>query len=883
MGLTKQFLWDFLRRNVGGLTVDALFLLAIPVNEILLPHLYGKIVSAIQKKSNFLRLISIAVGIILLVKLASNLHDLHNARFEPRLEAYIRERLVQQVLENHRGQHKEIPVGDLITYAARAPRVTMNWFTRIKDYILPYTFTFGVQALYFFRQDALLGLTLAVVMAVILLLLGAAPRTCSRSALQRDEIGSKVYRLIEELVNHMVPIFTSDKQQQELQGLRELEDQHVRANVKNVNCIVRLKMAALPILAVFLVTFVLRCTLLLRRGALQTAAFVSMFTMILTMTGTLNWLVDIMQDVVNDSSFLHYMNMDLQPPDRKGAGSSRANPAGSTPINSAGSCPVQGAASDAPSDAPSAALQVTRICIDLDGRPVLRDVTFQVAKGEQVAVVGEIGSGKSTLLRVLAGLLTPSSGCIYLHGRLMGPDEAGVAVSYVPQSAVLFNRTLYENLVYGNDVTRPELEAFLDSYGVLKEMNHFPLDDSVGKNGTRLSGGQRQLVWCVRAVMGRADVLLLDEPTASMSASAKQLLMRMLNASGKTAVIVTHDGVMKKFCTRNIQMQDGTGRHMFTTLVLGASILNATVYIGAYRYLYERGYHKSIRNIHGTSSGSMLGFMVALGLTPDQMRSVVVEETARLTVPRLNASRVMQIWRLKGFLSEDFRRRIMRGALRIAFPDMEDIDFQTLAKVTGRNLVVCGLNVSKGEVVHFSMDSHPSMSVLLAIDISSCIPVVFPPVYYNGDMYLDGGIINILPTDAVQDCPLSILALYTPLDPAPAPEQSSPPPTSTMLGLCTQMFRAVLMYKLLSNISMFQHTVRMRPRIEATVSDLLSDDRFHKAMSESAIRENDAEGYALLKQYIESAFPPVEQEQPGKSMQTVPLSAPNQSNDGNGC
>lgn len=534
MGLTKDFLWDFLRHNVGSLTIDALFLLAIPINEILLPHLYGKIVSAIQKKANFLGLISAAVSIILLAKLASNLHDLHNARFEPRMEAHIRERLVQRVLDNHRGQHKEIPVGDLITQLSRAPRVTMNWFTRIKDYILPYTLTFGVQALYFFRQDALLGLTLAVVMVVVLVMLGAAPRTCSSSAWLRDGIGSQVYRLIEELVNHMVPIFTSDRQAQELQGLHELEAQYTRANVKNVNCIVGLKMAALPVLCVFLVTFVVRCTRLLRGGLLKTSAFVSMFTMILTMTGTLNWLVDIMHDVVNDSSFLRYMNMDLK-------ATSPKDPPACKPRTDAG----------------VPALVVSGVHLDLEGRAVLRDVSMQVGAGEKVALVGEIGSGKSTLLRVVAGLLTPRMGCVYVHGAAASWEDLARLVSYVPQSAVLFNRSLYENLVYGNDVTRADLDAFLGTYSVMEEMNHFGLDESVGKNGTRLSGGQRQLVWCVRAIMGKADILLLDEPTASMSMSAKRLLMRMLNGSGKTAVIVTHDELMKKFCTRHIRMQEG--------------------------------------------------------------------------------------------------------------------------------------------------------------------------------------------------------------------------------------------------------------------------------------------------------------------------------------
>jgi ATP-binding cassette subfamily C protein CydCD len=175
-----------------------------------------------------------------------------------------------------------------------------------------------------------------------------------------------------------------------------------------------------------------------------------------------------------------------------------------------------------------------------------------VHRGQLAVVTGPSGSGKSTLLAVLLGFLRPRQGR-YTLGTAGGPvvsgDAALGAVAWCPQDAYLFDSTLRSNLNLARDPQdRPadgELITVLELVGLGDWLAAAPhgLDTRVGPSGHFLSGGQRQRVAVARALLARADVVLLDEPTAHLGADEAADLVADLRAAlaDRTAVMVTHD------------------------------------------------------------------------------------------------------------------------------------------------------------------------------------------------------------------------------------------------------------------------------------------------------------------------------------------------------
>lgn len=195
---------------------------------------------------------------------------------------------------------------------------------------------------------------------------------------------------------------------------------------------------------------------------------------------------------------------------------------------------------------------------------VLENIDIHIEKGEKVAFVGQIGSGKTTLIKLLLGFQILNMGKITIGDmdvNHISNTQLRENIFYIPQKPKLFNRTLYENITYGIE-KKPSKESILLLLDDLKLQDirtvfEHKMDLSVGVEGNELSGGQRQIVWLLRAFYRQAPVLVLDEPTAALDPATKVLVMDIIKRIniGKTVIIVSHDPIDTSF--RQIKLKKG--------------------------------------------------------------------------------------------------------------------------------------------------------------------------------------------------------------------------------------------------------------------------------------------------------------------------------------
>jgi putative ABC transport system ATP-binding protein len=195
---------------------------------------------------------------------------------------------------------------------------------------------------------------------------------------------------------------------------------------------------------------------------------------------------------------------------------------------------------------------------------ILRDVSFEVKRGEAIAIVGVSGSGKSTLLGLLAGLDVPTSGCVEIDGvNLSGLDEDGRAamrarlVGFVFQSFQLLPAmTALENVMLPLELAGADARAaatqMLGRVGLGERLTHYP---------RQLSGGEQQRVAIARAFVARPALLLADEPTGNLDAATGaqviQLMFELNAEQGTTLLLVTHDEALSRRCHRVLRLAGG--------------------------------------------------------------------------------------------------------------------------------------------------------------------------------------------------------------------------------------------------------------------------------------------------------------------------------------
>ncbi|MFZ9871119.1 MAG: ABC transporter ATP-binding protein, partial [Candidatus Kapaibacteriota bacterium] len=196
---------------------------------------------------------------------------------------------------------------------------------------------------------------------------------------------------------------------------------------------------------------------------------------------------------------------------------------------------------------------------------VLHDLTFSIAAGERVALVGQSGSGKSTTAALIQRLYEPTSGRILYDGcsaEDLALSTVRQSVGVVPQDIVLFGGTIEENIRYGRrDADVQEVRDAARRANALSFIESFPegMNTLVGERGMKLSGGQRQRIAIARALLKDPPILILDEATSSLDAESEQLIQEALEhlLHRRTSIIIAHRLSTVRTCDRILVMDGG--------------------------------------------------------------------------------------------------------------------------------------------------------------------------------------------------------------------------------------------------------------------------------------------------------------------------------------
>lgn len=526
--------------NNKSIYVSATFLfVALLISQIIFPKMYGGFVASIPEHLETLNFQS--VGIVLLPYIISEflfyVSDVIDSNTYPKMEMSVIKKVTEDVIESVKTTKKEINSNELILNLKKIFDIR-NIYHLIVTHVVPAIIVSVAIGMYFLQSDTKVGLGIIVILILTFVSLLYMSNNCSSQTAKAEENVNIFCDDIHDVLANIDNVVASGTDKIEIDGIDIIKEKLAITCVEKEMCNTQMKF--LFSIVYFIIMIVLNgfAIKLYYDEKLSKESLITIFFMVLSLVQMYDSLIYEFRNITN--SVGNFMELERYFAEFKLDDTKLDNMFKITNGN----------------------IQFKNINLSFDNRTILTNFNLTIEGNKKTGIIGEMGGGKTSLLKILLDLIK-YNGDVLIDGQNTKRYDHNIImkhVTYVPQNPKLFNRTIYENLAYGTDYTKQKVIEIIKKYDLSEFFTSFKkgLDTKVGKNGEKVSGGQRQMIFIMRVLIQDKKIILFDEPTASLDFEHKLKLIDLIKKiKNKTIIIVTHDTTIFDVFDKIILMENG--------------------------------------------------------------------------------------------------------------------------------------------------------------------------------------------------------------------------------------------------------------------------------------------------------------------------------------
>lgn len=457
----------------------------------------------------------------------------------PKIENEVIHKLISKSFDSIKTTKKELNINELIFNLKKIFDVR-DLYHLICSYVLPaLAISFGI-SYYYIKADFNCGILVSIILFLTFISLLYTGNTCSSYASKNESDINIFYDDVYDVLNNVDHVIVSGMENKEKLRIKQKQSCVVNSNIKKDICDANFKFTFSMIYFFILVIFNGIAVNLYKNNKISKSILITIFLMVASLVALYDAMIYELSTMTK--SFGYYNEIKRYFSDFQL--NNDAHLISEFPIT-------------------SGEIEFKNINLTISGNTIFNNFNLKISPNKITGIMGEIGSGKTTLLKILLGLVS-YDGIINIDTFNIS-KYTSIAISkhiaYIPQHPKLFNRTIYENLNYGSSYTEEQIWKLIDLYELRTFFNSFKykLQTHVGKNGEKLSGGQRQLIYIFRTFIQNKKILLFDEPSSALDNEYRNILIKLLSKiQNKTILIVTHDKELSVVFDRLLIFNKGT-------------------------------------------------------------------------------------------------------------------------------------------------------------------------------------------------------------------------------------------------------------------------------------------------------------------------------------
>lgn len=547
MYIYKLFL-DFISKYPLTIFLYTFFtILTFPLESVLIPQIYSSFFSTIKTNSKpdvFIYFFALIAAVLIVVNISTYITACIEAQMIPEWTGFIMDWIFQNILELYENKMTDIEMGKLIVEISIIPKTVRDLVSEVVNWIFPRAITILIINVYFFYLHWMLGGISVLLLVVFVLMNMFIYKRCAHLAKIDYTMFQDKMQDTQNLLSNSHTIYSMGNVEKEVEEYTK-NTRFFTDNYKDkLSCMNTGNLTMSFSVCVTMLALNSMATYLFFKKKISYTELIAIFMTVIYYVPNISVIIGTMPEMIQRYSVLSVVDELVQ--------SLYENyTKRRDPVNEKAEKTIA-----------SGEIDIQHLTFGYTpDTPIFKDWSLKIKDKEKIALLGQSGRGKSTLVKLIMGYYPVPVGCIFIDGRDIHEynlNHLRKQITYVNQNTKLFHTSLYKNICYGNTASKEEVEKVIQDMKIGKVFQNLPkgLDTDVGVDGNKLSGGQRQMVHIIRAVLKRNRIVILDEPTSAMDKDTKVYVLRAIEELAKhsTLLVITHDETITRIVDRVVRI-----------------------------------------------------------------------------------------------------------------------------------------------------------------------------------------------------------------------------------------------------------------------------------------------------------------------------------------
>lgn len=544
--MITDILLEFIQKHKYISILYVICSLSTPIIDVLLPHYYGKFIDSI-KNNNSDGNVKMIVYLWIVAAIMNYCMVKIDSILIPALHVFIVDYITTHIVMKMKDRSQELNISMINSIIIKLPSLIEKIVSQLKISVFPTLLMIFASFLYLFYVNIRLGIVFSIYLGITYIIVKSYIHKCCQISKNSNESNTSMLENITDLLSNISNVQSFNTYEIELDKLKPIYNTTINNHSNAITHGGTFRNVLNIVFTLLLFTINTSTYYLYKQGKIELDALLTIFIINTFIYQHLTELAAELRYLFYNIGTLQSIQESLNTliASTQSSTQSTTQKPSQTKLNTINNYDIA----------------FNDVCVYVKEKPLIRNLTLTIPQYQKVGLIGDIGSGKTTLLLILMRMKA-FNGEITVGNQPITEldiDTYRSNFSYIQQQPKLFNRSVYENIMYGTTQTTQDIDNLITKYNLGKIFANINLNEKVGKAGEYLSGGQRQIVSLLRCFNRKCNILLLDEVTSSLDQELKRYVMRLLDdlMINKTVIVVTHDTYLLNTLDRIITLRNG--------------------------------------------------------------------------------------------------------------------------------------------------------------------------------------------------------------------------------------------------------------------------------------------------------------------------------------